>query len=291
MVSGRGPWVRGTARNTHPAVCRQCEARVAHRRDHRRHRANDRRGAGDSRRTATFATRASVANCSNARRACTRVSSRSGSSIKAGDPARVTQRHDGCGAAIRVAPVGILYRSDRLDEIVAAAREASISTHGGALAIAAAAATAAAVSAAIDGASALEIIGIAEQCGSSGRTRAVGFGRRHVRGGVARHPRRPAPMDCSSDPAKSAARYFPRDPLTIVPLALALGTIHATPPRRPFFWRPISAATATRLRPSPARSSERRHPETVNDEWYAVVEAVNRHDLTSLADALAGLRS
>jgi ADP-ribosylglycohydrolase len=71
----------------------------------------------------------------------------------AGDPARVTDRHDGCGAAIRVAPVGILYRSDRMDEIIAATREASISTRGGALAIAAAAAVAAAVSAAIDGAS------------------------------------------------------------------------------------------------------------------------------------------
>ena len=50
---------------------------------------------------------------------------------QAGDPARVTERHDGCGAAIRVAPVGILYGSHRLDDVVAAAREASISTHGG----------------------------------------------------------------------------------------------------------------------------------------------------------------
>ena len=45
---------------------------------------------------------------------------------QAGDPARVTDRHDGCGAAVRVAPVGILYRSDRLEQIVAAAREASV---------------------------------------------------------------------------------------------------------------------------------------------------------------------
>jgi ADP-ribosylglycohydrolase len=34
-----------------------------------------------------------------------------------------------------------------------------------------------------------------------------------------------------------------------------------------------------------------RHPDTVNEEWYAVVEAVNHHDLTSLADALARLQS
>jgi ADP-ribosylglycohydrolase len=82
---------------------------------------------------------------------------------QAGDPARVARSHDGCGAAIRIAPVGILYRSDRLDRIVAGAREASISTHGGPLAIAAAAATATAVSAAIDGASPLEIMEIAQR--------------------------------------------------------------------------------------------------------------------------------
>jgi len=32
---------------------------------------------------------------------------------RAGDPARVATEHDGCGAAIRVAPVGIMYTSDR----------------------------------------------------------------------------------------------------------------------------------------------------------------------------------
>lgn len=47
---------------------------------------------------------------------------------EAGDPERTTGSHDGCGAAIRVAPVGILYTSDSLDELVSAAREASIST-------------------------------------------------------------------------------------------------------------------------------------------------------------------
>src|SRR5437016_13957533 len=61
---------------------------------------------------------------------------------QAADPARIARNHDGCGAAIRVAPVGILYASERLEDLINGAREASISTHGGALAIAAAAATA-----------------------------------------------------------------------------------------------------------------------------------------------------
>jgi ADP-ribosylglycohydrolase len=54
---------------------------------------------------------------------------------EAGDATRVTLDHNGCGAAIRVA-VGILYRSNRLDDIVEGAHQASISTHGGPLALA-----------------------------------------------------------------------------------------------------------------------------------------------------------
>src|SRR5205809_7081465 len=81
---------------------------------------------------------------------------------QAADPARIARNHDGCGAAIRVAPVGIFYTSHRADELLNGAREASVSTHGGSLAIAAAATTAAAVSAAIDGASPHEVLELAE---------------------------------------------------------------------------------------------------------------------------------
>ena len=33
-----------------------------------------------------------------------------------------------------------------------------------------------------------------------------------------------------------------------------------------------------------------RYPDSVNDEWYEVVERINSHDLRSLAEALSGLR-
>ena len=143
---------------------------------------------------------------------------------QAGDPARVADRHDGCGAASRVAPVGILYRSDRLEQIVAAAREASVPTHGGTLAIAAAAATAAAVSAAIDGASSCDIIEIAQ--------RAAALSERDQSGSATAtfaEALRTIHQDLRQwsefGPAEVAARYFPNGPLTIVPVALALGTI------------------------------------------------------------------
>jgi ADP-ribosylglycohydrolase len=197
---------------------------------------------------------------------------------QAGDPARVAQRHDGCGAAIRVAPVGILYRSHRLPDIVAAAREASISTHGGALAIAAAAATAAAVSAAIDAASPSEIIDAAER-GSTDTTFADALRTIHSALG----------KGTDLAPGTVAARWFPADPLTIVPLAIALGTVME------------SAEAAILLATNVGGDSDSvasiagailgaRCPETVNIEWYAVVELVNGHDLVSLAEDLAELR-
>jgi ADP-ribosylglycohydrolase len=207
---------------------------------------------------------------------------------QAGDPARVTDRHDGCGAAIRVAPVGILYRSGRLEQIVAAAREASISTHGGALAIAAAAATAAAVSAAVDGASSSDIIEMAQ--------RAAALAERD-RSGSTTAAFAEAVQTIHEDlhqlsefrPAEVAARYFPNGPLTIVPLALALGTIMP------------SAEAGILLATNNGGDSDSvasiagailgaRYPDTVNDEWYEVVERVNSHDLRSLAKALSGLR-
>ena len=198
---------------------------------------------------------------------------------QAGDPARVTDRHDGCGAAIRMAPIGILYRSDRLNDIVSAAREASISTHGGTLALAGAAAAAAAISAAIDERSASEIVAIAERAAAQAEhqrsgTRTLADALRAVHADLARS------TDLGADDL--AARHFPADPLTIVPLAIALGTVCH------------SADSAILLAANIGGDSDSvasiagailgaRHPQTINDEWYAIVEAVNAHDLDRLA--------
>jgi ADP-ribosylglycohydrolase len=208
---------------------------------------------------------------------------------QAGDPARVTQRHDGCGAAVRVAPVGILYSSGRLEDLIAGAREASISTHGGALALAAAAATAAAVSAAIDGATKPEIVEIALRAAAEAERRRSGFADAAFADAL-----RTIHADLEQcgelHPGSVRAEYFPQSPLTIVPLAIALGTVMA------------SSAAAILLATNTGGDSDSvasiagaiagaRYPETVNDEWWAVVEAINGHALPSLAAALSGLRS
>ena len=207
---------------------------------------------------------------------------------QAGDPARVTQRHDGCGAAIRVAPVGILYSSERLEEIIAAAREASISTHGGALAIAAAAATAAAVSAAIDGASPTEIIGIAQRAAAQAERQ---------RSSSADAPFAEAVRTIHADlhqctelhPGNVGAKYFPESPLTIVPLAIALGTCTDSAEAAVLLATNIGGDSDSVASIAGAIAGAR-CPETVNDEWYAVVEMINGHDLSSLAEAMSGLR-
>lgn len=207
----------------------------------------------------------------------------------AGDPARVTDDHDGCGAAIRVAPVGILYKSRRLEELVAGARQASISTHGGPLALAAAAATAAALSAAIDGAESHEIIELAQRAAAraeyerSESTDAV-FAQaiRTIHDDLSRWPALPA--------TDVAAKYFPNDPLTIVPLAIALATVMR------------SAQSAILLAANVGGDSDSvasiagtilgaRYPESVNEEWYEIVEMVNDHRLMALGEVLSALRS
>jgi ADP-ribosylglycohydrolase len=206
-----------------------------------------------------------------------------------GDPARVTDRHDGCGAAIRVAPVGMLYSSWRLTEIVAGAREASISTHGGALAIAAAAATAAAVSAAIDGASSLDIIGIARRAAAQAEHQRSGSQDATLAEAI-----RTVHVDLRErtelDPGELAARYFPNDTTTIVPLAITLGALMESAEAAILIATNIGG-DADSVASIAGAIAGARCPDTVNDEWYAVVEAINHHDLVSLAEGLSARRN
>jgi ADP-ribosylglycohydrolase len=207
---------------------------------------------------------------------------------QAADPTRIARRHDGCGAAIRVAPVGILYVSGRLDALVNGAHEASISTHGGSLAIAAAAATAAAVSAAIDGASSRQVLELAERAAAQAERRWPGLAApqfantlRSIHDDLRRLP--------ALRPADVAARCFPDQPMTIVPLALGLATVMQ------------SAEDAILLAANIGGDSDSvasiaggilgaMYPATVNRDWYSTVERVNGHDLETIANALAPLR-
>jgi ADP-ribosylglycohydrolase len=207
---------------------------------------------------------------------------------QAGDPARVATEHDGCGAAIRVAPVGIMYTSDRRDDIVNGAREVSIPTHGGSIAIAAAAATAAAVSSAIDGAGPRDIIAHAEQAAADAERRWPGRAAPAF-ATVVRQVHQELSDAPPLRPADVPARYFPNQPWTIVPLALGLATVLR------------SAEEAILLAANIGGDSDSvasiaggilgaAYPDTINQAWYHVVEQVNGHDLAAIATRLERLR-
>ena len=207
---------------------------------------------------------------------------------QANDPARTADVHDGCGAAVRVAPVGIFHRSSSIDALVSGAREAAISTHGGSLAIAAAAATAAAVSAAIDGAAPGESLSLAMAAAAHAERRwpgpAPGAFTRAIR---ATHDELAALSPLQAEDV--ARRCFPDGPLRIVPLALGLAAVMC------------SASEAILLAANVGGDSDSvasiaggilgaMYPDTVDREWYDAVERVNGHDLMTIARQLGGLR-
>jgi ADP-ribosylglycohydrolase len=207
----------------------------------------------------------------------------------AADPDRIADRHDGCGAAIRVSPVGVRYRSGRLDDLVAASREAAISTHGGPLALAAAAATAVAVSAALDGASGPEIFAMAERAATHAelaRTRAdvsaFADAMRQVRVALCEWG--------ALHPDSLASRCFPATPPTIVPLAIALGTIVDSAEDAI-----LTAANVGGDSDSVASIAGAilgaRYPDTIREDWYEVVKTVNAIDVVPIAEALSRLRA
>jgi ADP-ribosylglycohydrolase len=207
---------------------------------------------------------------------------------EAADPARTTSAHDGCGAAIRVSPVGIFCPSHALRDLVTGAREASISTHGGSLAIAAAAATAAAVSAAVDGGNASQVAASAQRASalaeqewpgasSASFTTALRAVHDHLAG---------LPI---LTPGVIAACCFPNNPLTIVPLALALATITQSAQEAVLLAANVGGDSDSVASVAGAILGAM-YPGTVNESWVRVVESVNRHGLAALASQLVKLR-
>jgi ADP-ribosylglycohydrolase len=207
---------------------------------------------------------------------------------QAADPARIATHHDGCGAAIRVAPVGIVIRPARLDDLVNGAREASISTHGGSVATAAAAATAAAVSAAIEGWSADEIIAFAESAAAEAERRWRGDPSLSLAQTL-----RKVHDQLMSIPelqwTEVAARRPSTHALAVVPLALGLATVLDSAEQAILVAANIGGDGDSIASIAGAVLGSR-YPDTVNQAWYDLVEAMNRHDLLALIPELIELR-
>jgi ADP-ribosylglycohydrolase len=206
-----------------------------------------------------------------------------------GDPARVAVDGDGCGAAMRVSPVGILYSSGRLEDLVRGAYQASAPTHGGQLAICAAAAVAVAISVALDGGSAKDVLRASVRAAEMAvRLNAVPHsvtmasaiqnmhddisGRGELRAG------------------DLAREYFPDRPETKVPLAIGLAVITQSVQDTILLAANIGG-DADSVASIGGAIAGALNPASVNHDWVRVVNTVNHHDLRNVAEALAALRS
>ena len=260
---------------------------MADRRDNRRHRANDRRGPGDSRRTARFATQPWAANCSAAGRACIPASSRSGNSIELATPL------DWLTVTRDVAPP---FASRLLAHSIARngwRRSSRRRTRH--------------PSPPMEGRSRLRPRPRQRppcpRPSTARRPQASSESLRRRRRAWNTSDQVPS-FPCSlaryaafmssccdglrSRPDEVAAASFPRTPLTVVPLAIALATILE------------SAEAAILLAANIGGDSDSvasiagailgaRYPETINDEWYAVVE--NQSPRSGLAGGKSGQAS
>jgi len=90
-------------------------------------------------------------------------------------------------------------------------------------------------------------------------------------------------------PADVAARSFPNQPLTIVPLALGLATVMQSVDEAILLAANIGGDSDSVASIAGAILGAM-YPTTVDSDWYRVVEAVNQHNLVALANDLAQLR-
>ena len=206
-----------------------------------------------------------------------------------GDPEFICSEGDGCGAAMRVAPVGIVYSCGRLSQLIEAVFQASVPTHGGQLAICAAAAVAAAVSAAVDGKSCDEVLNVAVEAAreaeglrapSSAGNMAKALGRMHAQLVAARQElsARLHEEDC-----------FPDRTVVIVPLAISLALVTKSASETILLASNIGGDTDSVASIGGALAAAM-FPQSVNDGWYQAVEHLNNHNLVELAAKLAALR-
>jgi ADP-ribosylglycohydrolase len=208
--------------------------------------------------------------------------------IQEGDAARIAKSGDGCGAAMRVAPVGVLYRSSDLDNIVRGAYECAIPTHGGQSAICAATAVAAAVSASLDGCTPPEVLESALKAAKMAETSRAATREHTIADALANI------FDdlCRRDPRGIdyvAENYFPNTPETIVPLAICLAVLTQSAEQTALIAANLGGDSDSVASIGGAIAGAL-HPETVNEDWFSAVIEVNREDIVPLAVALAAMR-
>ena len=199
--------------------------------------------------------------------------------IQAGDPSRVAAGGDGCGAAMRAAPVGIFYRSANLDDLVQGACECAIPTHGGRMAIGGAAAVAGAVAAAVDGRCAVEVLNAAMAASHMAECASMAQSIETLHSELAGEP---------LDAREISRRHFPIGADKVVSLAISLALIARAASDTVLLAANIGG-DADSVASIGGAIAGALYPESVNEQWFEVVRAVNGGEILDLAASLAQL--
>ncbi|GAA4831323.1 ADP-ribosylglycohydrolase family protein [Paenibacillus vulneris] len=208
-----------------------------------------------------------------------------------GDPSRVTFEGNGCGAAMRVAPIGALYSSAKIQDLLSSVFEASIPTHGGRIAISGASAVAAAVSAAIDNKSPEEVLQHSVLAArNSEKYRPEG----------SEDPICIADLilqifdDLASEKDTSLDRikekYMPWKTPYIVALAINFAVLTKSADKTILLASNLGGDTDS-VASMGAGIAAAMFPETLNNSWYTSIEKVNGGELVALAPIIAALRT
>ncbi|MBE1444310.1 ADP-ribosylglycohydrolase family protein [Paenibacillus sp. OAS669] len=205
-----------------------------------------------------------------------------------GDPSRIAFEGDGCGAAMRVAPIGVLYSFDKIQDLTSSVFEASIPTHGGRLAICGAAAIAAAVSAAIDNRSSDEILFHAVNAAKIAEKYRPSTSDENISSLIMQvHEELSNQAILSLDYIKE--RYMPWNTPNIVALAINFAVITKSAEKTILLAANLGGDTDS-VASMGAAIAGAMSPETVNDIWYQAVEDVNGNELVNLAPIITSLR-
>ena len=207
------------------------------------------------------------------------------------DPSRVALDGDGCGAAMRVAPVGVLYSPNRIEELIGVAHQSSIPTHGGQLAICAAAAVAGAVSAAIEGWDPKDVMEFAIQIAKRAEAFAPPLNDKATLSMADAISRMYNDLSTYKTllARELADRYFPDRPETKVPLAINLALLTESSERTILLAANIGGDSDSVASIGGAIAGAL-HPDEVNNDWFDIVHSVNQDDLLGIAEALVKLR-
>ncbi len=208
--------------------------------------------------------------------------------LQLGDPARVASEGDGCGAAMRVAPVGVIFPPARLDRLIRGAYECAIPTHGGQLAICAAAAVACAVSAAVEGASAAEVMAAALIASQEAETFRPSKGASTMRASLERiySDLRTWKRLVADDIAQ---QYCPDKTDNIVPVAISLALITGSAEETALLAANIGGDSDSVASIGGAIAGAL-FPESVNERWFEVVSAINGDGILEIASSLSAMR-